>query len=96
MLDPLAHSALSPLLSMRFRMAWYFGMCLILNCALGVWGGINVDRDATQGLAAPQMRVTCGEINSFLVLYSTLSVYCMQTHANRRSERMNTETGRSC
>lgn len=53
-------------------MAWYFGMCLFLNVALGVWGGINVDRDATAGLASTQMRVTCGEINSFLVVYSTL------------------------
>ena len=56
------------------RMAWYFGMCLLMNLALGVWGSVNVDMEATGGIPSPSQRETCSLINTFLVTFSTLSV----------------------
>lgn len=55
-------------------MAWYFGMCLLMNLALGVWGSVNVDMEATGGIPSPSQRETCSLINTFLVTFSTLSV----------------------
>lgn len=54
------------------RMAWYFGMALVVNLVFGVWGSISIDFDTTQAIADPAQAKTCTLINDFILVFSML------------------------
>lgn len=53
-------------------MSWYFAMCLVMNLVFGVWGAVTVNKGAVAGIAAMQLRETCGLINNFLIIFAVL------------------------
>jgi hypothetical protein len=53
-------------------MAWYFGMCLLLNAAFGVWGSVNADIAATAALTPATLMATCTLINTFLLTFAMM------------------------